>query len=361
MQPRSSWRGLFVACLLATSSVALADNVVPITDPEVNSPKEALRQQIFGATVDKPGCLAVKASPNGATALDPSLSQFLQDVIAAVKAHDSLKIQPLFHKRLNVSMTAINETFAKLNNVYGTPYDASMYRLWALNSVDGKPMSIPCDTDNVSARAMYGYPLQFAAWLQIMGPNEIGRVYVSIVPADGKWNLGAFHAQQWTHASKDFVAWAAEGARAQKAGLLEAAYVDYDITAKLLDSGNFLELQAHDEAIKARDAAMSTEAWDKSLRDSLKDFNVLYTSTLLVVGGTGVLVRVRVPEEISTDRIKSQCAQIAQKLMLEPWTKEIRGVRCNFNLPVEDPKKDGALGGMFIAFDDLRSSGNKKK
>lgn len=353
------WQNSLIAFALAFAPLARAEDQVqvkPVTDPKANSPKEELRLKLFKDQATKPSCGAVQIDPKGGVGVDAELESFLKLVVDAIKKKDEKAFLPLFHKRLNIGLPAIAETFAKLDNTYGSPFDVSVYRLWALNTVDGSPKALNCEDDRLTVYPQYGYPLQFSAWLQIMGQRELGRVYLSIVPAEGRWNIGAFHAQQWTHDSKDFATWAEEGVQSERMGMKEAAYVKYDIAAKLLDGGGFLDIQMRDEANKARDHVMSQADFDKSIKATLKDFDVVYTSTLLVIGGSGILARIKMPGEISVEQIKSDCKKAAEALMKNQWAAYVEGMRCSFLLPNEDPKKDGAMGGIFLHFAELKKS-----
>lgn len=324
-------------------------------DPKENSPKEELRLKLFKANPAKAACAVVPTHPQQATqGLDADLDKFLKQILDALKARDDKALQPLFHPRMNVSLAAINETYSKIDSVYQAPLEFSIYRLWALNTVDGSPKGLACDDDRLTVFPQYGYPLQFGVWLQIMGQKELGRIYLSLVPADGKWNIGALHAQQWTHDSRDFASWVEDAQRVQRMGHKEAAYIKYDIAQKLLDAGGFIEMALRDDVTKARDAVMSQADWDKAVRALVKGHEVAYTSTLLVVGGGGILVRLKTDKEISGEQLKTDCRAIADEILKQPWAAYAEGVRCSFVLPREDPKQEGILGGMFLAFDGIR-------
>ncbi len=337
---------------------ARADDIVkPVTDPKQRSPKEDLRVKLFKDQAGKAACGSVQIDPKGNSGVDTELDGILKLAVEALKKKDDKALQPLFHPRLNVGLAAIQETFAKLDNTYGAPFDISVYRLWALNTVDGSPKGLTCEDDRLLVFPQYGYPLQFGVWLQIMGQRELGRIFLAIVPAEGRWNIGAFHAQQWTHDSKDFATWAEEGVQNDRMGMKEAAYIKFDIASKLLDGGGFIEIAMRDEAIKARDAVMSFATFDKSVRSALKDFDVVQTATLLVVGGSGILVRIRVPGEISVENMQKECARTAETLSRQQWAAYVEGIRCSYLLPTDDPKKDGQMGGLFIHFSDLKKPG----
>jgi hypothetical protein len=354
-------RFLVVAAMFTLLAVVMGpalaeEELKPVTDPTVNSPKEKLREKIFAPALATPACTIVKSDPRGGTGLDDELDAFVRMVIKDIKTKNDTALQLLFHKRLKVALPAVAEALAKLDITYGKPYDVSVYRMWAFNTVDGTPSGLPCAEDGLTAYPHYGYPLQFGLWLQVMGEREIGRIYVTIVPAEGRWNLGSFHVQQWTHASKDFQAWAEDAAKSAHEGHKEAAFIKYDIAAKLLDAGKSLDLKVADDAAKARDAVMTREAWDKSVRDALKGYDVGYTSTLLVVDGAGTLVRIKTPGEISVEDIRHSCQKVAEKLLEQPWAADTGGMRCSYILPREDPAKEGGLGGIYLSFAEVRAA-----
>ena len=330
-------------------------DIAPVSDANVNSPKEKLRTKIFASNLETPGCKPIQVHPRGGIAdLDAELDGFLKQLIQAVQRHKETDLQPLFHRRLNVSIPAIAESFAKLDFSLGAPLDVSIYRLWAYNTVDGSPSGINCGEDGLKAFPQYGYPLQFGVWLQLLGKQELGRIYVSVVPADGRWNIGAFHTQQWTHASKDFIAWAQEGELDARKNLKESAYVKLDIAQKLLDVGGFLESTTHADITKARDALMTKDDWDHSVRKPLEGFEIIYTGSLLVLDGAGILARIRVPGEVSVMEIKESCKKMAQSIRATSWGAALGGMRCSFNLPKESSKRDGVLGGIYVSFIDLK-------
>lgn len=329
-------------------------NVQAVNPPE-NSPKEKLRLAIFGADSVNAGCLPIRMTPKKAgPENDPDLDIFVREIVAAVESRDEMKLQPLFHRRTNTGLAAIGESFARMASVVGPPLNASVYKLWALNTVDGSPKGLACNDEGATAFPLYGYPLQFGLWLQILGKAEIGRIYISIVPADGRWNIGSYHFHQWTHAEKDPGSWVKEAFKAKDTGDLVGAYMRFDLAKKLLAAGKFLEIPAAVDAESARESVMSSEKFLDTVRMGASKDDLPFIATLLVVDGVGLLYRLRVPDEISTNDIKSRCLTHVTNVKKQPWAKGIMGVRCSFLMPKELAEKEGGLGGIYIAFNDVK-------
>ncbi len=323
-----------------------------VADIRENSPKEDLRLSLF-KNPKEPSCQTVKTHPRGETDIDPTLSRFLVSLINTIQKKNDKDLQPLFHPRLNVSLNALAEILARMDNTYGAPLDISIYRLWALNTADGSPQTLSCPGERLHVYAQYGYPLQFGLWLQAMGTKELGRIYVSIVPVAGTWQIGGFHVEQRTHESKDAESWASEAEKDKAKGLKESAFAKYDLAVKLSDAGKLLELADHEELIKKRDAVQSRSEWEKSIMDAAKPAQVLYSATILVIGGAGIVIRQKIDAEISVEAMKKDCKALTQRIKDKSWSGGLVGVRCAYNLPKEDPKTDGALGGLFVAFSEL--------
>lgn len=358
---RNSLVALGLALLAAPAARAADETLAPVTDQKVNSPKEELRQKLFGASAATASCGVVSIDPRGGVGgLDASLDEALRGIIKAIKTKNDKELQPRFHKRLNVSLAAIAETYGKMDVVYGAPYDVSLFRLWALNTVDGAPGSLACAEDGVTLHPHYGYPLQMAAWLQIMGQKELGRIFVSLVPLEGKWQIGAFHVQQWTHAGKDSAAWADDGQKVAHLGHKEAAFLRYDLAVKLLDGGGFLEFKVASDLVKVRDQVMTPADWDKSVRAAVPGFEIIHTSSLLVVDGVGILLRLKIPAEISVENMKKTCRDMGSLLAKQTWASHVEGVRCSYTMPNEDPKKEGALGSIYMTFAEIQKAAKKK-
>lgn len=342
--------------LLFTLSLCMALNSADAANEKkatFDSPKETLRKAIFEKS-DQIGCKTVSTTPQGGIKVDEELNGFIKLILDSLKTSSPEKMRPLFHKRMDVSKEQINTTFNRLNTIYRTPYEISIHSLWALNTVDGTPNGLSCEDGNITAYPLYGYPLQFGLWVQVMGQLELGRIYISLVPSDGRWNIGSFHSQQWTHDSKDFATWYEEGVKNARMGYPEAAFVKYDIASKLLNGGGFIDLPMQDNINDFRDKTFTKEAWQKRIQSILRDWDIGYSASMLVAGGGGILVRLKTKVEISLVDMQADCEKLARTLIKEPFHNYLQGVRCSYVLPREDPTKEGLLGGMFLKFSDLK-------
>jgi len=347
---------ILVAALF--SAATFAQEVVPIGNVPENSPRESVRKAIFTDSLEKPSCQAIEAK--AVVKFDAELDSFIKLIAKSIMERKETQLLALFHKRLNISHAAIGQVMTDMNNTYRAPFDVSVYRVWALNTVDGSTKSLDCDADRLKLYPLYGYTLQFGVWLQVMGQNELGRIYLSLVPTEDRWNIGSFHAQQWTHDSQDFATWAEEGVKNSQMGHKEAAFAKYDLAAKLLDGGGFIDIAMRDEIVNARDSVMTKDQWSASIKSAIKDWDVANVGTMLVTGGAGILVRIKIPKEISAVDVTTECLRLATAMIEHSWHAHLAGVRCNFVLPHEDPSKDGALGGVFLDFPTVRKKAGKE-
>jgi hypothetical protein len=240
----AAWRKnklLKALCLVSTFAFSMRSLPVKAASPakaaSEASSTEQLRSKIFKDSEGTANCRTLKTDPRGQIGLDPHIDQFIADLIRAIRTKDALVLQPMFHPRLNTGLFALKEALAKIDATFGGPLDVSIYRLWALNTVDGSAKGLECVDDKVTVYPHYGYSLEFGLWLQVMGQKEVGRIFTTIVPVEDKWYLGSFQSQQWTHAGKDPSAWIDDAAKDVSKGLKESAYVKYDIASKLLESG----------------------------------------------------------------------------------------------------------------------------
>jgi hypothetical protein len=171
-----------------------------------------------------------------------------------------------------------------------------------------------------------------------------------VVPSEGRWYLGAWHFQQWSHAEKDYVAWIEAARKAKQAKAIEASFVMYDIARKLISNNRFLELADEAPLLKEQGETMSESAWQTSMRAVLKDYDVIHVSSLLADDGPGLLIRFRIAEEMSAVAIRNHCQTVTKLFLEQKWYGDFMGgIKCSYVIKGEPEDKEGALGGMFIS------------
>src|SRR5690606_21989399 len=142
--------------------------------------------------------------------------------------------KPFFHPKLRVKSDIGQRIFSQLKQSYAKPWQFSIYRVFGIYAPEGDKLEVPCPNDQITITSRYGYPLQWAVWFQVMGQNELGRMFVPIAPRDGKWYVVGWHFQQWTQSGRDYEAWVKAGTEAYNAKDLVRAHISFDVAQKML-------------------------------------------------------------------------------------------------------------------------------
>jgi len=345
---------LSIPAFSGSELIAKDKMIKPVTLDE-SSPKEVLRSKIFQGTKSVRLCQQMSREKDKPWVPDDSaLSALIEKISSALKSEDAKSLVPLFHKRLKISENAVKTEFRALVSIVGAPFDVSVFRLWALNSPDGSAKAISCAKDELSVYPLYGYPLQFAIWLQVQGQSELARIFIALVPDEsGKWVIGAYKTNQWTHHGKDYSAWIDEARKKIKADAKFGMYVDLDIASKLLLPQGFLDFDFLKTVRGAREEVLTTEYFERQIKETLqeqtKDLPVVYISTLLVPSGSGILLRMKTTKELPAGELRKRCESLAKTLFVKPWAESLSGLRCSLVFPSEKPDQEGVLGGLLIS------------
>jgi len=341
--------GSFAASMAKAEEAELEFRLVSPNSPE-NSPFEALRLRLFAKNQDTPGCLLVNRGIGpAAEGIDQGLQNLIDQLIAGMQSMRPRSIVGLFHPRLNVTSDTLESIFARHRRTYGgRRMEVSVYRLWALNSVDGQPGMFSCNEDQALVRAQFGYPLQFGLWLQVRGTNELGRVFLSIVAVEGQWKIGVWHNQQWTHSGKDPETWLDDAIALRDQGNVRAAYVKLDIAYKLLDSAIYIDSQLRRDVKATRDALFTEEAWTKQLAEIVTDFRVVDAGTILAEDGAGVVIRKITDPMDSAIKKRQNCLDAVRKIYQQPWASTLGGAKCSMVTEHEPYDRDGVLGSVYF-------------
>lgn len=338
---------LFI-CLAATQAIA-EDTLVPAPAIE-SSPREDLRKELFSDSLATPGCKSLDVGPKGGLLkVAPDLDLFIKKILKGLQTSDAAILAPLFHKRLRVRESLLQEQFTGFAQTYQKPLDFSVYKTWAFNTVDGSVAGFPC-MDGLEAFSLYGYPLQIGLWVQVMGQLELGRIYIPIVPLEGTWWIGGFHTQQWTHNGKDFTAWHEAAQKSALQSIPEVTWVLYDISAKLLNGGGLIKFPALEYIQNAQAKLMSKAEFYSSVSAFAKGLKPVYIASILTEDGAGILVRMATPRDLTLPEVTGTCEDIARAMIAKKWNRALAGIKCTYVLPKEDPAKEGVLGGIYLSF-----------
>jgi hypothetical protein len=338
---------LLVIQLLSASSLSFAEVLVPAKLSD-QSPREDVRRGIFPDGTPDKACKIVSKDPAGAVLVDPGLTSVIQSLIRGISASDEKVLLPLFHPQIKVKSAQVKAALMSIQRISGSKTDATLFRAYGINNISGDSGAVHCAEDGLLLHPLYGHPLQAGVWIQAMGQDEVTRVYVILIPSKDKWRIGAWHVQQWTHAGKDYTTWRqeAETLAAGKEDL--AAWLYFDLTAKLLDGGKFIVFPVAEDIAAERTKLLGGKVVLDLLQAKVPGDKLVYASSLFSRKGASFLLRFGIPGEWSANAIREHCRAKYKQLIQESWMKSVAGIRCDYVLPKESTQKEGALGGIFI-------------
>lgn len=285
----------FVALVVVSFGLpALAEVLVPVK-LEDRSPRENVRKIIFPAGSPDRSCKLMSKDPRGIVEHDGSLTATIQSLVKAIKDSDSKTLGLLFHPQLKVKSSQVKAALSSIQTISGSGVDATLFRAYGLNSLDGETSGIECPEDGLVLHPLYGHPFQVGAWIQALGRDEVTRVYVILVPTKEKWLIGAWHVQQWTHAGKDYTVWRsdAEALIAKKQDV--AAWLYLDLTTKLLDGGKFIVFPVARDVAAERSKLLDGKSLKDILAERFKSDKLVYASSLFSRKGVAILARFGIP------------------------------------------------------------------
>jgi hypothetical protein len=279
---------------------------------------------------------------------DATLSKTLNDVIKGIKDGDDASLLPLFHPQIKVKKSGVKAALISIERITGSKPDASMFRAYAINNPTGEVANTDCPEDGLKVFPLYGHPLQVGGWIQATGKDEVARVYIVLVPTKDEWRIGVWHVQQWTHTGKDFDTWRSEASTLKSKKDDIAAWIYLDLAIKLLDGGKYLEFPVAKDLERERAECSAGKPLLDAVKTKFPEDSIVYASSLFSRKGASLLLRFRIPGEMSANAIKKHCEDHYKKISAESWMKALAGLRCDYVLPAESITKEGALGGIFI-------------
>jgi hypothetical protein len=321
-------------------------------------------EQAFGKEFPQiRSCKTLSRGPKFATtekSLIP-LSQMLANIESAIEQNQPRSIVGDFHPRLKVSVTPVNESIAQMRLTYEEPIDVSILRFWAMRTPKGVPEPIGCDDGDLLVTPHFGYEVQFGALFQVMGKRDLGRLFVTFVPKDNRYYIGAWHTQQWTHLSVDPQGWYERGKKSLDNKALVSAYVELDLARKLINGRPFLVYRDETALQALIDKNINEAKWLELIQKQVPDWNITYATTAFAKDGSGLIVNAKVPAELSGNEIQAACANLARKLFDGIGFVGIDGIKCHFVLEGENPQKEGRMGGTYTTRSMIKTSSSKNK
>lgn len=361
---------LSIGLTLALPFIAVSNTKnLPITSEIANQDKpEALIKAVFGEIPKEKSCVSLKRktdekSQKGKASasfsyIDPALDNLITSLVTSLNEEDHYALRRLFHPALAVSTGALKQVMLKVHTNLGKKIDASAESLWGLYTKGGSSEFISCKEDSMYISPQYGYEAQFGLMISILGEKEVGKIFAMIVPSNGAYYFGAFHFQAWTHKSKDFMAWVKEADKEYKEKSYVSSYVKYDLAKKLIFGKTFYKLEFEDKIDSFMKENLNKKVWEQNILNALPSENLIYVSSMLSVGGAGILLRFEIPKELSAHDIREHCKKVYTKIKTQDWFKNLHGVRCGYNLPFEkDHSKDGILGSLYVDDESFKKKG----
>ena len=329
------------------SLAASAERIVPVSLKD-KSPREEIRKKIFPEGSLPQECKTISKNPTGIVDVDPGLTAMLQSLISGIQSGDDKALLPLFHSQIKVTPSQIKMTLSSISQISGGKIDVALLRVFAINNLTGETASIPCPEDNILLHPLYGHPLQAGVWIQARGRDDVAKIYAVLVPSKDKWQIGAWHVQQWTHAGKDYTMWFEQGKALKAKHDDVAAWLYFDLVEKLLDAGKFIVFPAAKEVAAERNHLFAGKSLLDVLAPKFPGDKLVYSASLFSRHGAALLLRFQTPGEWSAVAIREHCRNKFKFLAAEPWMKAVAGVRCDYIMPREAADKEGVLGGIFI-------------
>lgn len=340
----AAWRSnLFAALVISLFAPAVLGADLPPSPAEVLSPKDSCELLSRGPGVDL-------------ASSEITLHTKLENILNDLKTEKFEKFSKHFHPKARVKSDIGEKLKAIIDNRYKGPLQYTIFRVWRIKSANsGKAVIDDCpEADGARIIGSYGYEKQFAVWIQIMGQNELGRLFLNISPDKDKLLISAFRIQQWTQSGDDWRAWAVNAEQAEASKDSRTAYIDYDISQKLLEGKDLVVYPLQAQVQAKRDEMFSQAKLIEELNKDLGISSIVYAGTLLAREGTGLFLREVIDGERPSRELQDQCLNRGLNLRRVGWLKESQGIRCNFLFKGMDPQRDSPLGGIYLTPEDIR-------
>jgi len=257
----------------------------------------------------------------------------------------------LFHPRLPIQEAELEKIFAVETEVVGQKHEVSDYRLWALHT---EPTTqVHCPDEPITIEGLYGYPLQFAYWIQSSGDKNLGRFFLLLVHDHKEWRIGAFRFQQWTYLEKNAQGWLQEAQQREKQEKNQVplqTFFALDVAQKLIAGEALFTMPAQKEIQTLAATTLSQGQFETQVQQALGTLHPVYMAPALSPEGHALLLRFVLPQELAAPEIRKHCEDVQGKLRKAPAFAFLRGVRCGYLKPQEPHNRDGIWGSVYVGF-----------
>ena len=280
---------------------------------------------------------------------DGSIFAFLAATKNSLQKISARSLLPDFHPKLNTKLADLDKLMQRMKYVLGAPLEVSLFRLWEIANPNEGIEGLLCDEDKTyKVNPHYGYKQQYIAWFGVLGRKELGRLFVTIVKNEGKWNFGFFHFHKWTHMEKDYEAWIKDGNEDILGKLDMAAYIKYSVAQKLLAGNPHFQIEKRLELDRFIKENVSKEEWLSNIRNIFSGQTILTADSVFAGSGVGVMIRFEIKKELSTVQIREHCTNQLEKLKKLTWFSSIDGIKCSYVVLGEPKDKEGQLGSIYL-------------
>ena len=280
---------------------------------------------------------------------DGSIFSFLATTEKYLEKLSPRSLLPHFHPKLNTKLEDLDKVTQRMKYVLGKPLEVSLFRLWEISNPNEDIEGLLCDEDEAyKVNPHYGYKQHYVAWFSALGKKELGRVFITIVQENGKWNYGFFHFHKWTHMEQDYASWIKSGNADIVSKLDMSAYIKFSIAQKLLEGNPHFKIKKRIELDRFIKENLSKDEWLEKLRKLFPGQTILTAGSVFASTGVGILLRFEIKKELSTVKIREHCSKQLAKLKSLNWFASIDGLKCSYVILGEPKDKEGHLGSIYL-------------
>lgn len=325
---------------------------------------EKLRSKMFLNNISKSSCLIllqnedqnlekIKIVKFHDMLIIKDLERLVGSVFKSLHYKNSSMLTDLFHPRLKVSEEIFKYImFKDLPKVYGVQIKYKLLFLGGINAPEGRSEVVSCN-DNIKVSPHYGYNLQFAVLIDIIGDKEDGKIYFSVVPYNGDWKIGVWKLKQWSFLKKDPQVWFKDGVKDLNNQHKLLAYLKFNIASKMAHGEGYYWFDIY-EKIEQQQKLFKKEEYLLKLQsitalNDIFDFDGLYMAK-----GIGISLTIKLKNEENLKSLNNRCADITRQIINYQELNHIEGVKCVFIMQEQKKNHIKEIASFIISKDDIK-------